>query len=379
LIVYHGTTRRSARIIRNEGFHPRGASRRVWFAQSRHYARQRARHKARRSGDRPTVLTCSLDLESLAARLGGGRVFHRGNIVSIRGSVPASVLRPAAGETGPMSMFLDIPDDPYGLARWVNDLLRLKPHKGVSRRHPGIHRLVLWIRNRVDQNPDARVKEQELLAVAAQWLPEYFEGVHVDFEHLRAVRVRGRRAEEDVVDAQGGAAEPGGDLAEVADQQEDPREDEALDCLLSPKPRRRARGLSLLAEMEAADLFEWCMMFVDDEDETVAVEALQALSGCEDINPFLVEDLASASERRLRAAALEVLAAHDADDPGQWVWAGVTDPEPHVRMALVRHLDRLDPAVHEEVFQAALADPNPEIVRLARRQTDGRGLAKLAW
>ena len=111
----------------------------------------------------------------------------------------------------------------------------------------------------------------------------------------------------------------------------------------------------------------------------MAVAALQTLAGCEDANPFLIEDLASTSERRLRAAALEVLAAHDADDPGQWVWAGVTDPEPHVRMALVRHLDRLDPGVHEEIFQAALADPNPEIVRMARRQVEGRGVPKLAW
>ena len=171
MIVYHGTTRRSARVIRTEGFRPRGVSRRVWFAQSRHYARQRARHKAKRSGDRPIVLTCSLDLESLASQMGRGRVF----------------------------------------------------------------------------------------------------------------------------------------------------------------------------------------------------------------NPFLVEDLASATERRLRAAALEVLAVHDAADPGQWVWAGVTDPEPHVRMALVRHLDRLDPATHEDIFQAAVEDPNPEIARLARRQAEGRGVPKLVW
>ena len=378
MIAYHGTTRRSARIIRAEGFLPRGASRRVWFAQSRHYAQQRARHKAKRSGDRPIVLTCSLDLETMLAQLGRGRVFHRGNIISIRGSVPASVVRPAASEAGPLSLFLDIPDEPTGLARWVNDLLGVKPHKGVSRRHPGIQRLVLWVSNRLGQNPDARVNEQELLAVARQWLPEYFEGVHVDFEHLRALRVHGRRNEDAAIGEAAGDARDA-ELGGVADQEEDPREDEALDCLLSSKPRRRARGLALLAEMKVPDLFEWCMMFVDDEDETVAVAALQALAGCEDINPFLVEDLASASERRLRAAALEVLALHDAADADQWIWAGVTDPEPHVRMTLVRHLDRLDPTTHEEIFQAAVEDPNPEIARLARRQAEGRGVARLVW
>ena len=50
-----------------------------------------------------------------------------------------------------------------------------------------------------------------------------------------------------------------------------------------------------------------------------------------------------------------------------------------VRMTLVRHLDRLDPAAHEEIFQTAVNDPNPEVARLARRQAEGRGIARLAW
>jgi len=401
--VYHGTTRRSARRIRVEGFQPKKPSRRVWFAQSRHYAQQRARHKARRSGDRPVVLTCNVDLEALSARFGRGHVFHRGTVIAIRGSVPASVLRPGSREPDGLSLFLDIPDEPTGLARWVNDLLGLKPHKGVSRRHPGIQRLALWVNNRLAQNQDAQVNEQELLAVACQWLPEYFEGVQVDFQHLRALRVRGSagevaRAGKTAPDAAlepgvgGGGARQNGDRGvdedgrqagdrgvDEAGQIDDPRESEALECLLSPKPQRRTRGLDLLARMEVPDLFEWSMMFVDDEDESVAVAALQALAGCGDINPFLVQDLAAASERRLRAAALQVLALHDDADPGRWVWAGVTDPEPHVRMTLVRHLDRLDPVTHGQVFQAALNDPNPEIARQARRHAEGRGIAKLAW
>ena len=64
--------------------------------------------------------------------------------------------------------------------------------------------------------------------------------------------------------------------------------------------------------------------FVDDEDESVAVAALEALAESDDVNPFIVEDLASASERRLRAAALEVLALHDETDPAKWVWAAAS-------------------------------------------------------
>lgn len=381
MLVYHGTTRRNARRIRADGFRPRGNTRRVWFARSRHYARQRAKHKAGRSGDRPVVLACRLDIQALQERLGGGRVFHRGNVISVRGTVPASVLCPQPRDAGPLSFLYDVPDEAFGLARWINRLLHLRPHKGVGHRHPGIQRLVTWVRNRVAVNPNARLSQQELLAVATQWLPEFFDGVQIDFEHLRALRVRGPRTEDEEI-AEGETGSGAGTDADEDDDdggKDDPREGEALDRLLSPRSEHRARGLVLLAEMEIPDLFEWCMMFVDDDDESVAVAALQALAKCDDVNPFIVEDLASTNERRLRAAALDVLATHDPDNRGQWVWAGVTDPEPHVRMTLVRHLGVLDPAVHEDIFQAAVNDPNPEIARQARRQAEGRGLTKLSW
>ena len=83
-------------------------------------------------------------------------------------------------------------------------------------------------------------------------------------------------------------------------------ETEALACLASPKPRRRVRGLRLLASIEApADLVEWCLLLVDDDEVEVSVAALEMLaSHCVDVNPFLVEDLAADQDRRLRAAAL---------------------------------------------------------------------------
>ena len=66
MLLYHGTTRRSAEQLAIVGFAPRKPSRRVWFAQSKGYALRRAKVKARRSRDRPAVLLCELDLEPKA-------------------------------------------------------------------------------------------------------------------------------------------------------------------------------------------------------------------------------------------------------------------------------------------------------------------------
>ena len=39
-----------------------------------------------------------------------------------------------------------------------------------------------------------------------------------------------------------------------------PREEEAFECLALSKPKRRMRGLKLLAELGDVDLFDWCAM-----------------------------------------------------------------------------------------------------------------------
>jgi hypothetical protein len=77
-------------------------------------------------------------------------------------------------------------------------------------------------------------------------------------------------------------------------------------------------------------------------------------TGCDQVNPFLVEDLAADGDRRLRAAALEVLDIHDESGARRWVWEGLTDPEAHVRMRLVRHLHRIDPGQCSDLFNTAL-------------------------
>jgi len=149
MIVYHGTTARSARRIHVEGFLPRRPSGRVWFAKSRAYAKRRARTRARRSRDRPVVLTCEINVHQMRARLGPRRVFARGGSLAIVGPVPPAVLRSQTVE--------ELPSSPALLARWVNQMLGLRPGRGVSRRHPGIERLSRWMERRLRHQPDSQV------------------------------------------------------------------------------------------------------------------------------------------------------------------------------------------------------------------------------
>ena len=353
MIVYHGTTSGRARRICEDGFLPRKPSRRVWFAESRAYALRRAKTQGRRAHDRPVVLACDIDLNALRARIGAKRLMHKNRVIAINAPVPVSVLRSRPG--------VDVPTTPEDIARWVNRLLGLKPHKGVGRRHAGVDRLSRWVNNRLQGG--ARIKPQELLEMAQRWLPEFFENVEVDPEHLRVERRAGSIEVE--VDA---------DAVEA-----DPREDEAVECLGDRRAGRRARGLRLLARIRAPNLFDWCVMFLDDTATGVRLAALEAMLECQDAHPEVIEPLAQSGNRRIRAAAIAALACHGGQKAPRWFARGLKDPSPCVRVATARQLGRLDPAVHQSIFKLALYDTNPDVARAARKLTQGKGYAKARW
>ena len=364
MIVYHGTTRKSAQQIQKEGFIPKGRTRRVWFAQNRDYARGRARTKAQRANDRPIVLKCNLDIDQLHIQYGNRRVIRRSGIIAVSAPVPKTMVR-----------FLNLRGEDENpeqrtrwtnaneLVRWINAILGVKPHKGVNRHHPGIPRLIAWVENQLaaQPNPKRGIDERELLSVARGFLNEIFDNFHVDFELLRTLpKTRAIPIEP----------------TESFDPDPDPREMEALDCLMSPKAKRRQRGLKLLAALGDPDLFDWCAMALADDSVAVRVEALKVMRQCEDIDPILLAAMADDDEKTVRAAAVEVLALRDGAS-AQWFWRGVTDPSVHVRMTLARQLDKLDPAAHRDIFEAALYDPHPDVARIAKKLTQGQGFAKV--
>ena len=359
MIVYHGTTVRRAKRICEEGFRPRKPSKRVWFAQSKHYALGRAKTQARRSKDRPVVLTCDLNLGELRRSVGKKRIFHRAGNIAINGPVPVSVLRSA-----PTSA-VDQPDTPEEIAAWVNRLLGLKPWKGVGRKHEGVARLSTWVRNRTADRPGRYVNPRELLDKCRQWLPEFFADVVVDPERLRAFR------KVKTIDVK----------AELSLPRVDPRETEAVECLENPRAKRRVRGLKVLADIDDPDLFEWCAIFLDDDSVTVREAALRTMLHCpdEDVDLALIEPLVESENKRVRAAAIAALARHAGDDAPRWFERGLKDPSPCVRTSAAAMLDHLDVDSHRPLFELALYDPNPQVARTARKLTTGKGFAKLRW
>lgn len=243
----------------------------------------------------------------------------------------------------------------------------MKRHKGVSPKHQGVERLSLWIQNRLRQNPKTKFPPAELLELAKAWIPEGFEGFRIDYDRITAVRVRSPEME---------SIE-----AETETRREREREasaERALEQLVSDRPDRRVRGLKQLRHLGAEDLFEWCVMCVDDPEVSVRVAAIEVMRDCEDAEPDMVEPFVDDEDRLLRAAALSFMTKHG-ERAEDWFRAGLTDPEPHVRVTTARHLDELDSSADRSLFELALYDPNPKVAEAAGKMTEGRGYHVEKW
>ncbi len=240
---------------------------------------------------------------------------------------------------------------PGEMASWMNDLLGQRPWEGVHPSHPGLVRLWRWHMHRITFQPDRGTDPQEFLRKAERWLPEFFWNAEIELDGLFLDRPR--QGEEQTTPE---PVDPGTDDMEQAHH-----------CLESSKPERRAKGLKRLAKAKAPDLFDWCVMFLEDESRDVRVAALHAMIHCDEIDRSLLEPLAESEDDRIRAAAIAVLARHSGPEAPRWFKQGLMDPNACVRLetaALLRYLDR---SSHRSLFQIALHDPNSSVVRLAQR------------
>jgi hypothetical protein len=249
---------------------------------------------------------------------------------------------------------------PEQLAAWVNKQLKLTPSNRVGPRHPGIDRLARWVDNR-STTGSSRIRPKEFLEHVRRWLPDLFEGVEIYPQDLR-------------FDCWPKVAEV---ETEPPPEESDRREEKALNELTASKPKRRIRGLKLLAHLGNEDLFDWCVMSLDDESLEVRIAALHAMIHCDAAYPEVILPFAESEDKRIRAAAIAALAKHSGEEAHRWFERGLKDREACVRLEAAALLPQLDPAEHRALFELARHDPNPEIKDLAKGLTAGKGFHEM--
>ena len=338
---YHGTTLRNAIRIAEMGFLPRKGV--VWFTTSKHRAQRRAKQKARKIASPPFVFTCEINVQELYNRLGKHLVMRSKGFLAIRRRVPPTVILNSSEL----------------IAGWVSHILQGESYESISPHHPGINRLSRWVENRMKAGTDSAIRPKELSQKLQQWLPNFFRGVKISPEDLRFDYFP--------------------ELAELETEPSlesvDSREENALDALADPKPKRRIRGLKLLAQLEHEDLYEWGTLLLSDESVEVRIAALQTIAHCDEGDPAVILPLVESQNKRIRAAAIAALAKHSAEDASRWFQRGLKDREACVRLETAALLPTLDAIEHREIFELALYDPNPAIKRLAEKLTAGKGYA----
>ena len=346
---YHGTTLSNARGIIENGFRPRGGA--VWFTTEWNYAKNRAEQKARRKHGRAIILKTELEIDELRASLGNGKIQARGGVVAINERLRVQLLQ---------SNSFELLACPIALAKWINHQLELYPHNGVSQNHWGIVRLAHWMNNRMKSGTGNRIDWQEFVEKGRQWLPAFFDKIpfrpeRLPIQHLQnntiAVRLR--------VETQ---ARP------LQALKVDTPSDKAIVDISDENPKRRMRGLRSLEKVGTEELFDWCVLHLEDESVDVVCNALRIMCRCDDgyIAPIL--PYAESKNRRIRAGALAALAKHDLENTEHWFERGLKDPAVCVRMEVARLLPTLDRLAHQELFDIARHDPNPVVKRLAKKR-----------
>ena len=338
---YHGTTLQNAIRIAEMGFLPRKGA--VWFTTSKHRAQRRAKQKARKTDSPPFVFNCEINVQELYNRLGKHLVMRSKGFLAIRRRVPPTVIL----------------NSNELIVRWISQILQGESYENISPHHPGINRLARWVENRVNAGTDGTIRPKELSQRLQQWLPDFFRGAKIIPENLRF------DYSPELVEFE----------IEPALEPIDSREDNALDALTHAKPKRRIRGLELLAQLEHEDLYDWCTLLLLDESAEVRIAALQTIVQCDDGDPEAIQPFAESENKRIRAAAIAALAKHSAEDAPRWFERGLKDREACVRLETASLLPTLDAIEHRGIFELALYDPNPSIKHLAEKLTAGKGYA----
>ena len=347
---YHGTTLNSARGIVENGFRPRGGA--VWFTNNWSYAKNRAEQKARRKNGRPIVIKTELDVDKLRTLLGPGKIHVRGGIIAANEHLPVHLLQ---------SNLFEWLACPVALSQWINRQLGLYPHNGVSQNHWGVVRLAHWMNNRMQSGTGNRIDRQEFFARGEQWLPLFFDRIPFSPETLPIQHLQNDTIEVTVL-------HPNTQKEPIQPVKAEAYYIKAIADISDENPKRRVRGLQSLEKIGTEDLFDWCVLHLEDESVDVVCNALRVMQRCDDGYTAPILTHAESKNKRIRASALAALAKHASDDAERWFERGLKDPEACVRMEVARLLPMLNRVEYQTLFDIARHDPNPAVKRSAKKR-----------
>ena len=347
---YHGTTLSSARGIVENGFRPRGGA--VWFTNNRSYAKNRSEQKARRKNGRPVVIKTELDAEKLRRHLSPGKVQVRGGIIAVNEHLSVQLLQ---------SNLFELLACPAALSQWINRQFGFYAHNGVSQNHWGVVRLAHWMNNRLQSGTGNRIARQEFFAKGKQWLPTFFDRIPFSPEGLPI-----QHLQNDTIDVT--VLYPDTQEKPVQPIKVDADYTKAITDISDRNPKRRVRGLQSLEKIGTEDLFDWCVLHLEDASVDVVCNALRIMQRCDEgyIAPILGH--AESKNKRIRASALAALAKHASDDTERWFERGLKDPEVCVRMEVARLLPMLDKIEYRTLFDIARHDPNSAVKHSAKKR-----------
>ena len=179
VVLWHGTTKRRAECIVEEGFKvKRGRKeRRIIFAGRPGMAHGIAQRRAGSEGDLPVVIRCSIDLshyDDYERRGNAVYVFRhecigRDVIEEVKGlprhrrAESETWHEPKAPDNGLTDVALTFNSGRAGVAYWINSYLKLDEADGIREDHGSVGKIKEWLDEQMDAGRFGEAPEDEVL------------------------------------------------------------------------------------------------------------------------------------------------------------------------------------------------------------------------
>ena len=187
--LWHGTTRSRAESIIRQGFRAdkameqRRGKGQTFFAASSKMARRYARTKAKTEGDRPAVITCSIDLNHYTSYERQGDEIYAFNHECIASEVIKEVDGLPKRRQEKLgnheqhgaeitNVALTFNAGRAGIAYWVNSWLGLSDPHRIREDHEAVTKIKQWLDEQIDAGRFGEVPDDELMEQLSEHLPQ---------------------------------------------------------------------------------------------------------------------------------------------------------------------------------------------------------------